>query len=163
MLRKNLISNLTKLHSNDSNILIHNYILSKDYINLHKFYYHDLYYNKNKKLILNSLNFYDKLYNDYKSFYPNLKNNINNFDKKYNSIHKKYCDVTDLKDKNFDKLIYERSIHYNILYNNLQLDDINYNTLFHDTQYSTKSVYDSDLYQKIYFNVYLEIKKSYIY
>ena len=64
--------------------------------------------------------------------------------------------------KNFDKLIYERSIHYNILYNNLQLDDINYNLLFHETQYDN-NMYDSDLYNKIYFNVYLEIKKSYIY
>lgn len=163
MLRKNLISNFTKLYSNDTNILIHNYILSKDYINLHKLYYHDLYYNKKKKLLLENLNFYDRLYKDYKSFYPNLKNNINNFDVKYNSIYKKYCDVTDVKDKNFDKLIYERSIHYNILYNNLQLDDINYNLLFHDSQYDNKSTYESDLYNKIYFNVYLEIKKSYIY
>ena len=150
MFRKNLINNFTKLYSNDTNVLIHNYILSKDYINLHKLYYNDLYYNKNKKLLLDNLNFYDKLYTDYKSFYPNLKNN-------------KYCDVTDLKDKNFDTLIYERSIHYNILYNNLQLDDINYNLLFHDSQYNNKSLYDSDLYNKIYFNVYLEIKKSYIY
>ena len=49
MLLKNLISNFSKFNSYDSNVIIHNYILSKDYVNLDKFYYHDLYYNKNKK------------------------------------------------------------------------------------------------------------------
>ena len=155
MLKKNLISNFSKLYSYDYNIMIHNYILSKDYINLQKLYYYDLYYNKNNKKLLNNLNYFEKLYNNYKLFYPNLRNSIPSFDDKYNSIHKKYCYVTSSNgiNKNFDRLIYERFIHHNILFNNLELQDIKFK----------KNIYDKDLYNKIYFNVYLEIKKSYIY
>jgi hypothetical protein len=160
---KNLISNFSKFNSYDSNVIIHNYILSKDYVNLHKLYYHDLYYNKSKKSLLNNLNFFDRLYEEYVLLYPNLKNDIINFDSKYHSIDSKYCKVTKFDNKNFDKLIYERSIHYNILYNNMKNQDIDDTFPFHDLQYNNKNIYDKNLYNKIYLNVYLEIKKSYVY
>lgn len=163
MLIKNLISNFSKFNSYDSNVIIHNYILSKDYVNLHKLYYHDLYYNKSKKSLLNNLNFFDRLYEEYVLLYPNLKNDIINFDSKYHSIDSKYCKVTKFDNKNFDKLIYERSIHYNILYNNMKNQDIDDTFPFHDLQYNNKNIYDKNLYNKIYLNVYLEIKKSYVY
>jgi hypothetical protein len=163
MLIKNLISNFSKFNSYDSNVIIHNYILSKDYVNLHKLYYHDLYYNKSKKSLLNNLNFFDRLYEEYVLLYPNLKNDIINFDSKYHSIDSKYCKVTKFDNKNFDKLIYERSIHYNILYNNMKNQDIDDTFPFHDLQYNNKNIYDKNLYDKIYLNVYLEIKKSYVY
>ena len=163
MLIKNLISNFSKFNTHDSNVIIHNYILSKDYVNLHKFYYHDLYYNKNKKSLLNNLNFFDKLYQEYVLLYPNLKNDIINFDSKYHSIDNKYCTVTKFDHKNFDKLIYERSIHYNILYNNMKNQDKNDTFPFHSLQYKNNNIFDKNIYEKIYLNVYLEIKKSYVY
>ena len=163
MLIKNLISNFSKFNSHDSNVIIHNYILSKDYVNLHKLYYHDLYYNKSKRSLLNNLNFFDRLYEEYVLLYPNLKNNINNFDSKYHSIDSKYCKVTKFDNKNFDKLIYERSIHYNILYNNMKNQDIDDTFPFHNLQYKNNNIFDKNIYDKIYLNVYLEIKKSYVY
>ena len=163
MLIKNLISNFSKFNSYDSNVIIHNYILSKDYVNLHKLYYHDLYYNKSKKSLLNNLNFFDRLYEEYVLLYPNLKNDIINFDSKYHSIDSKYCKVTKFDNKNFDKLIYERSIHYNILYNNMKNKDIDDTFPFHSLQYKNNNIFDKNLYEKIYLNVYLEIKKSYVY
>jgi hypothetical protein len=41
--------------------------------------------------------------------------------------------------------------------------DINDTFPFHSLQYKNNNIFDKNLYEKIYLNVYLEIKKSYVY
>ncbi len=128
----------------NDNISIHKFIIERDINNINLIKCNQFYYNLKNKNILDDYNnekrHYDKKYNL-------LKNDIQFFDLKYKKMIYHY---NRLNNNNFnidyDILLNDRQIHYDILTNNHK-------------QYFNKNNVDDFL--RIYFDIYLEIKKNY--
>ena len=131
----------------NDNIIIHKFILERDINNINLIKCNQFYYNLKKKNILDDLIYYNNEKKHFDKKYNLLKNDIQFFDLKYKKMIYHY---NRLNNNNFnigyDILLNDRQIHYDILTNNHK-------------QYFNKNYVDDFL--RIYFDVYLEIKKNY--
>ena len=131
----------------NDNILIHKFIIERDLNNINLIKCNQFYYNLKNKNILDDLIYYNNEKRHYDKKYNLLKNDIQFFDLKYKKMIYHY---NRLNNNNFnidyDILLNDRKIHYDILTNN------------HKQYFNKNNVND---FLRIYFDIYLEIKKNY--
>ena len=131
----------------NDNILIHKFIIERDINNINLIKCNQYYYNLKNKNILDDLIYYNNESKHFDKKYNLLKNDIRFFDLKYKKIIYHYNRLNnDNFNIDYDILLNDRRIHYNILTNNYK-------------QYFNENYVDDFL--RIYFDIYLEIKKNY--
>ncbi len=131
----------------NDNILIHKFIIERDINNINLIKCNQYYYNLKNKNILDDLIYYNNESKHFDKKYNLLKNDIRFFDLKYKKIIYHYNRLNNFNlNIDHDILLNDRRIHYNILTNN-------YKQYFNDNYV--------DDFLRIYFDIYLEIKKNY--